>query len=102
MISRVERIRERLRNELQPEHLAIEDQSALHAGHEGAKSGRGHFAVLIVSTAFVGKSPIERHRMVYRALNEEMQTDIHALSIKSLTPEEHNQTDLNQKENSDV
>ncbi|HEX7028134.1 MAG TPA: BolA family protein [Gammaproteobacteria bacterium] len=88
-MSRVERIRERLQTELQPEHLAIEDQSALHAGHEGAKSGRGHFAVLIVSKAFAGKNPIERHRMIYHALNREMQTEIHALSIKSLTPEEY-------------
>jgi BolA protein len=67
----------------------IEDQSALHAGHAGAKSGRGHFAVLIVSNAFTGKNPVERHRMVYRALDKEMQTDIHALSIKPLTPEEY-------------
>ena len=89
MTSRVEQIRERLQNGLQPEHLAIEDQSALHAGHEGAKSGRGHFAVLIVSAAFAGKNPVERHRMVYRALDREMQTEIHALSIKSLTPEEY-------------
>lgn len=89
MVSRVERIRERLETQLQPEHIAIEDQSALHAGHEGAKSGRGHFAVLIVSAAFAGKNPIERHRMIYRALDKEMQTEIHALSIKSLTPEEY-------------
>lgn len=89
MTARVELIRERLQNELLPEHLVIEDQSALHAGHAGAQSGRGHFAVLIVSKAFTGKKPLERHRMVYRALDKEMQTDIHALSIKSLTPEEY-------------
>lgn len=89
MQARVELIRERLQNELLPEQLVIEDQSALHAGHAGAKSGRGHFAVLIVSNAFAGKTPVERHRMVYRALDKEMQTDIHALSIKSFTPEEY-------------
>lgn len=89
MHTRVELIRERLQNELLPEHLVIEDQSALHAGHEGAKSGRGHFAVLIVSNAFAGKNLLARHRMVYRALDKELQTDIHALSIKSLTPEEY-------------
>lgn len=88
MSTRVELIRERLKNELQPEHLAIEDQSALHAGHAGAKSG-GHFAVLIVSNAFADKSSVERHRMVYRALDNEMQTEIHALSINALTPEEY-------------
>lgn len=89
MTTRVELIRERLQSELLPEHLVIEDQSALHAGHAGAKSGRGHFAVLIVSNAFAGKNAVERHRMIYRALDKEMQTEIHALSIKSLTPEEY-------------
>lgn len=89
MQTRIELIRERLQTGLLPEHLVIEDQSALHAGHAGAKSGRGHFAVLIVSNAFAGKNPVERHRMVYRALDKEMQTDIHALSIKPLTPEEY-------------
>lgn len=89
MTTRVELIRERLQSELLPEHLVIEDQSALHAGHAGAKSGRGHFAVLIVSNAFTGKNAVERHRMIYRALDKEMQTEIHALSIKSLTPEEY-------------
>lgn len=89
MQTRIELIRERLQTGLLPEHLVIEDQSALHAGHAGAKSGRGHFAVLIVSNAFAGKNSVERHRMVYRALDKEMQTDIHALSIKPLTPEEY-------------
>ena len=88
MSDRIKMITQRLESSLQPVQLEIEDQSALHAGHAGARSGGGHFAVKIVSTQFAGKSKIERHRMVYKALSDAMQTDIHALSIQSLTPEE--------------
>lgn len=84
---RVAKIRERLQEQLAPVALDIEDQSALHAGHTGA-NGRGHFAVRIVSDRFRGKNRIERHRMVYQALADAMQTDIHALSIQPLTPDE--------------
>lgn len=83
MQNRVEKIRACLVNALQPSHLEITDQSHLHAGHAGAKEGKGHFAVEITSTAFTGKSLIQRHRLVYDALGELMQTDIHALSIKA-------------------
>ncbi len=89
MSSRVEMIRKRLEDTLAPEHLHIEDQSALHAGHPGARGGGGHFAIVIVSDQFKDKSMIQRHRMVYKALNDEMQTEIHALSIKSLTSAEY-------------
>jgi len=83
MQNRVEKIRARLTEKLQPAYLDIIDQSHLHAGHAGAKEGKGHFAVEITSHAFEGKSPIERHRLVYDALGDLMQTDIHALSIKA-------------------
>lgn len=92
MSTRVEHIREKLQAEFAPDHLVIEDQSALHAGHAGARSGGGHFAVLIVANGFAGKKPLERHRMVYRALGNMMQTDIHALSIKSFTAEEYSES----------
>lgn len=85
---RVELIRQRLTEALQPEQLDIEDDSARHAGHPGARSGGGHFNVRIVSGSFAGRSLIERHRMVYQALDEAMQTEIHALSIDARTPEE--------------
>ena len=50
--------------------------------------GQGHFGVDIVSAAFAGKSPLARHRMVYAALGDLMQSDIHALAIRARTPEE--------------
>jgi BolA protein len=63
--------------------LVIVDESHRHAGHEGARDGRGHFAVEIVSPVFAGLAPLARHRKVYEAVGELMQTDIHALSIKA-------------------
>ena len=73
---------------LQPSHLEIIDESHKHAGHEGARDGRGHFALDIVSEAFAGLAPLARHRRVYQAMGEMMQTDIHALSIRARTPAE--------------
>ena len=87
-MTRVEKIRNALQQALQPQQLEIEDDSHLHAGHAGAASGRGHFTVRIVSEAFAGLSPIARHRLVYAAVDALMQTDIHALSIRALTPQE--------------
>ena len=86
MTERIDMIKQRLQQALSPTQLQIDDQSHLHAGHEGAKSGKGHFAVYIVSEKFVGQSLIKRHRMVYDAVGDAMETDIHALSIKAETP----------------
>ena len=66
-----------------PDQLLVKDQSHLHAGHAGARDGRGHFEVIIVADAFDGCSRIESHRLVYEALGQLMTTDIHALSIKA-------------------
>lgn len=85
---RVSRIEARLRQQLAPDSLDIADESAQHAGHAGARSGGGHFAVTIVSGRFEGLNPIQRHRLVYEALGELMKTDIHALSVRALTPKE--------------
>jgi BolA protein len=81
-------IRTRLQQRFAPLELDVRDDSAQHAGHAGARDGRGHFAVRIVSPAFASQGRVERHRMVYAALGELMQTDIHALSISALTPDE--------------
>ena len=89
MSERVEQIRERLVAALAPSELSIEDESHRHAGHAGARDGRGHFRVRIVSAAFEGQSAIARHRAVYAALGDLMQTDIHALAIDARTPEEN-------------
>ena len=89
MTDRVSLIRDRLTAALDPESCEIVDESHLHAGHPGAReSGGGHFAVSIVADAFAGKSRLQRHRMVYEALGDAMQTEIHALSIKAATPSE--------------
>ena len=82
---RVEEIREALTRELAPQRLEIEDESHLHAGHAGAKDGRGHFRVTITSKAFEGLTNVQRHQLVYRALGELMRTDIHALSLSTST-----------------
>ena len=87
-MSTVRAIEKALEERLQPERLRIEDQSHLHAGHAGAEDGRGHFEVIVVSRAFAGKSRIERHRLVFAAVGELMQTAIHALSIHAYAPHE--------------
>lgn len=88
MTDRVAAIRQRLQAQFAPAALDIVDDSARHAGHAGARDGRGHFKVRIVSEMFAGKRTVERHRMVYAALGDLMQTDIHALSVTALCPQE--------------
>ena len=85
---RVERIRDLLASALAPQALTVADDSHKHAGHAGARGGQGHFGVDIVSEAFAGRLPLARHRLVYAALGDMMQTDIHALSIRARTPDE--------------
>jgi len=85
---RVEMIRERLANTLQPTELDIIDESAKHAGHAGAASGGGHFIVNIVASVFAEKTLIQRHRLVYDAVDDIMHSEIHALSIQAKTPDE--------------
>ncbi len=81
-------IRNALDMHLKPTELSIKDQSQLHAGHEGARDGKGHFDVTVVSDAFEGLNRIQRHRIVYDALSDLLETDIHALRIKAFTPSE--------------
>jgi BolA protein len=88
MTSRIEQIEQCLRARLRVQSLLLEDESARHAGHEGAKSGGGHFRLQIVSEDFTGLSRVERHRLVYDALHELMVRDIHALAIDARSPAE--------------
>jgi len=85
---RVTVIRCRIKDALAPTELLVKDQSHLHAGHEGAKEGKGHFEVTIVSDKFAGANRITRHRLVYDALGSFMDTDIHALRINAFAPSE--------------
>ncbi len=88
MARRDEAIRKRLVESFSPQELQVKDQSHLHAGHPGAKTGKGHFEVTIVADAFTDKTALARHRMIYAALEDLMQSDIHALSIHAFTPAE--------------
>ncbi|MGD9869934.1 MAG: BolA family protein [Thauera sp.] len=84
----VARIRETLAAQFTPEVLDIADDSALHAGHAGARDGGGHYRVHIVSEAFEGCSRVMRQRMIYAALGDMMKLDIHALAIRALSASE--------------
>ena len=88
-MDRVETIRKQLSEALEASYIDIIDESHLHAGHPGAAAGGGHFNVTIVSGQFDGQATLARHRMVYAAVDNLMPAEIHALSIKALTPDEH-------------
>jgi BolA protein len=85
---RLERIRLRLQDGLAPSQLEIVDDGHKHVGHAGARDGRGHFHVRIVSARFSGLPLLRRHQCVYAALGEMMQTDIHALALDTRAPDE--------------
>lgn len=85
---RIERIKSILEADFAPELLEVDDESHLHEGHAGARSGMGHFRVTLVSERFEGMGRLQRHQAVFRALGELMETDIHALSITALAPSE--------------
>jgi len=84
-----ELIRDKLTSAFQPTRLEVEDDSARHHGHAGARpGGETHFNVLIESQAFEGAAKVARQRLVYRALAEELAGPVHALSVKALAPGE--------------
>jgi BolA family transcriptional regulator, general stress-responsive regulator len=85
--SREQRLRARLEAEFAPLELLVTDDSHRHAGHAGAAGGQSHFHVRIVAEAFRGLSPLARHRLVYAALAEMLETEIHALGLEALAPE---------------
>lgn len=78
---RILQIQQRLQA-LHPTHLEVIDESHKHIGHPGAQSGGGHFLVIIASEKFKGQSLIACHRMIYDALDDLMEKEIHALKIK--------------------
>jgi BolA protein len=97
-MDRIAEIKARLERELSPTYIDIIDESHLHAGHAGAASGGGHFNVTVVSAMFTGQSPIQRHRMVYAALGDLMQTEIHALSIQAQVPDDQAPNNMSSEE----
>lgn len=86
--TRVERIERALLLAFTPASVEIRDDSHRHAGHEGARDGRGHFKVTIVSSAFEGMTALQKHRAVYAAVGALMETDIHALQIDARVPDQ--------------
>ena len=84
-----EQLERKLTDAFAPARLAIDDDSARHAGHAGAgQGGESHFNVVIESAAFAGVSRVQRQRMVYQAVAEELAGPVHALSVKALAPGE--------------
>ncbi|KFC72205.1 Stress-induced morphogen [Bosea sp. LC85] len=89
MTSMAERITSKLESELAPEHLRVIDESHQHQGHGGwREDGETHFRVEVVSSAFAGKSRLERHRLVNAALAQELADRVHALAIVAKAPGE--------------
>ena len=86
--SRSDRIEAKLRAALEAESVEVVDESHLHAVHPRARSGKGHFRVRVVSERFAGLSRIQSQRLVFAALADEMESDIHALAMQTLTPDE--------------
>ena len=85
---RCARIEAELRERLAAVHVEVVDESHLHVGHAGARDGGGHFRAVVVSMRFEGKAPVQRQRLVYDALDSVMGREIHALSMKTMTPAE--------------
>ncbi len=83
-------IKSLLTDALAPEQLDITDDSQAHAGHAGAQSGGGHYYVRITASAFEGKSLVQRHQLIYKALGDLMKHEIHALGIEAFSPTESN------------
>ena len=89
MQTRLDRLRTALERRFQPSLLEIEDQSARHAGHAGARGeGETHYAVLLVSPLFQGESRVARSRAVHEVLDAEFKSGLHALALTLRTPDE--------------
>ena len=84
-----QRIEARLTEGLAPIALEVLDESDRHKGHSGARAGgETHYRVDIVADRFAGKGKVERHRMVYELLKEEIAAGVHALALRTRAPGE--------------
>ncbi len=86
--NRIEQITAAINAALDVKTIDVADESHLHVGHAGARTGMGHFHVTVVAAEFTGLSLIKRHQLVYSAVGELMKTDIHALGIEAIAPGE--------------
>ena len=87
-VLRVRAIEDALVHGLEADFVEVVDNTAGHANHAGAEGGGGHFAVVVVSPAFRGLSRIAAQKLVYETLADLMANDIHALSMRTFTPEQ--------------
>lgn len=83
-----ERIEQKIREALAASHVEVIDESWKHAGHAGAAAGGGHFILSVVSERFEGISLLDRNRLVFQILDQELKGAIHALTVKAKTPKE--------------
>lgn len=90
--TRTEQIKALLEQAFATARVTVRDDSALHVGHAGARDGAGHFFVRIESQDFEGRSRLERHRLVYKALAQMLPREIHALNIVAVSPDEDSPT----------
>jgi BolA protein len=81
-------LRERIQVGLAAEHVEVMDESARHAGHEGARAGASHYRVVVVSDRFTGRDRVARHRAIYEAAGDMIPGEVHALSATAYTPVE--------------
>jgi BolA protein len=81
-------IERKMKTDLGAIHVEVEDESWKHAGHAGAASGGGYFTLVVVSPKFDGLNPLDRRRLVFSVLQAEMQGEIHALTVRALSPSE--------------
>ena len=86
-----EALEARLREALEATHVEVEDESHLHAGHAGARDGGGHYRAVIVSEKFAGLNRVQAQQLVYGVVDDWMGGEIHALSMKTFTPEKWDQ-----------
>lgn len=81
-------IERKMNTDLDAIHVEVEDESWKHAGHAGAAAGGGHFTLVVVSPKFEGLNPLDRRRLVFSVLQAEMQGEIHALTVRTMSPSE--------------
>ena len=81
-------IERKMKTDLDAIHVEVEDESWKHAGHAGAAAGGGHFTLVVVSPKFEGLNPLDRRRLVFSILQSEMQREIHALTVRAMSPSE--------------
>jgi BolA protein len=90
--NQISQIQATLTTKLQADLVQITDQSDRHKHHKHSPQGTGHYDALVVSKLFTGKTLMQQHRLVYAALESEMQTTIHALALSTFTPQQWDQT----------